>query len=179
MAEASREAGRVALRWWRRWPGWIGYVAAAWSLAYGVLGLYWTLGGAGFPFGSGNDPDAALSILGGVRAEFGAPVISALGLAGVVVAVAMVRTRRRRGVFRVALLLGFAWVAAVTLALAIPDYRVLVAVAYTPIILLGAPFGWPPEVRHSTGERFCTRSRLGGLRDKPCCVPQPRRLPLR
>jgi hypothetical protein len=77
-----RESGRAALRWWRRWPGWVGYVAAAWSLACGLLGLYWTLGGAGFPLGSENDSDAALSILGGVRAGFGAPVIVALGLAG-------------------------------------------------------------------------------------------------
>jgi hypothetical protein len=145
MAEGSRESGRVALRWWRRWPGWIGYVAAAWSLAYGLLGLYWALGGAGFPFGSENDPRAALSILGGMRAEAGAPVIAALGLAGAVAAVAMARTRRQRGVLRPALL-GFAWVAATTLALLIPDYRVLVAVAYTPIVLIGAPFGWPPGV---------------------------------
>jgi hypothetical protein len=145
MTEASRESGRVALRWLRRWPGWIGYVAAAWSVVYGLLGLYWTLGGTGFPFGSENDAGAALSILGGVRAGFGAPVLAALGLAGAVAAVAMARTRRRRGVLRAALL-GFAWVAAVTLALLIPDYRVLVAVAYTPIVLLGAPFGWPPGV---------------------------------
>ena len=144
MAEASRESARATLRWWRRWPGWIGYVAAAWSLAYVLLGLYWTLGGAGFPFGK-NDPGAALSILGGVRAGFGAPAISALGLAGAVVAVAMARTRRQRGILRAALL-GFAWVAAATLTLAIPDYRVLVAVSYTPIVLLGAPFGWPPGV---------------------------------
>jgi hypothetical protein len=141
MAEASRKAGRAATRWWRRWPGWIGYVAAAWSLAYGLLGLYWTLDGSGFPFGK-NDPGAALSILGGVRAGFGAPVIAALGLAG---AVAMARTRRLRRVLRTALL-GFAWVAAATLTLLIPDYRVLVAVAYTPIVLIGAPFGWPPGV---------------------------------
>jgi hypothetical protein len=144
VAELLRESGRAALRWWRRWPGWVGYVAAAWSLVYGLLGLYWALGGAGFPLGSENDPDAALSILRGVRAGFGAPVIAALGLAGAVV-VAMARTRQQRGVLRVALL-GFAWVAATTLALLIPDYRVLVAVAYTPIILIGAPFGWPPGV---------------------------------
>jgi hypothetical protein len=40
--------------------------------------MYWTLGGAGFPFGSENDPGATLSILGGVRAGFGAPVLAAL-----------------------------------------------------------------------------------------------------
>ena len=145
MAEVLRESGRAALRCWRRWPGWVGYVAAAWSLAYGLLGLYWTLGGAGFPLGSENDPDAALSILGGVRTGFGALVIAALGLVSAVAAVAMARTRQQRGVLRVALL-GLAWVAATTLALLIPDYRVLVAVAYTPIILIGALFGWPPGV---------------------------------
>jgi hypothetical protein len=32
------------------------------------------------------------------------------------------------------------------LALAIPDYRVLMAVAYAPIVLIGGPFGWPPGV---------------------------------
>src|SRR5215218_1430394 len=63
MAEASREAGRVALRWWRRWPGWIGYVAAAWSLAYGLLGRNWGPGdrrvGAGGCGGGGDyGPDA-------------------------------------------------------------------------------------------------------------------------
>ncbi len=144
MAEASRGPGRATLRWWRRWPGWIGYVATAWSLVYGLLGLFWTLGGVGFPFGK-NDPEAALSILAGVRASFGAPVIVVLGLAGAVVAVAMDRTRRGRGVLRAALL-GFAWVATATLTLVIPDYRVLVAVAYTPIVLIGTPFGWPPGV---------------------------------
>jgi hypothetical protein len=143
MAQASREPGTAVLRWWRGWSGWIGYVAAAWSLAYGLLGLYWALGGAGFPFGE-NDPGAALSVFGGAQAETGAPAIAALGLIGAVAAVATVRTRRR-GVFR-AMLLGFAWVAATTLALLIPDYRVLVAVAYTPIVLIGAPFGWPPGV---------------------------------
>jgi hypothetical protein len=123
MAEASREAGRVALRWWRWWPGWIGYVAAAWSLAYGLLGLYWALGGASLPFGE-NDHGAALSVFGGAQAETTAPVIATLGLVGAVAAVATVRARRRR-VLRV-MLLGFAWGAAATLALVIPDYRVRV-----------------------------------------------------
>jgi hypothetical protein len=124
MAEASREAGRVALRWWRWWPGWIGYVAAAWSLAYGLLGLYWALGGASLPFGE-NDPGAALSVFGGAQAETTAPVIATLGLVGAVAAVATVRARRRR-VLRV-MLLGFAWGAAATLALVIPAWGLLFA----------------------------------------------------
>jgi hypothetical protein len=137
------EAFRAAPGWPSNWPAWIGYVAAGWSLAYGILGLYWALGGAGFPFGE-NDPDAALSLLGGLQAGTGAPVIATLGLAGAVAAVALARARGG-GVLR-AMLLGFAWASAATLTLLIPDYRVLVAVAYTPIVLIGAPFGWPPGV---------------------------------
>jgi hypothetical protein len=61
MAEMARGAGidevRAAPRWWRRWPEWVGYAAAAWSLTCGALGLWWALGGAGFPFGR-NDPRA-------------------------------------------------------------------------------------------------------------------------
>jgi hypothetical protein len=135
---------RAAPGWWRRWPVWIGYAAAAWSLLYGLLGLWWALGGAGFPFGAGNDPSAELSVLGGARAEVGAPVIAALGLVGALAAVAMGRAWGR-GIPR-AVLLVFAWTVAAWLALAIPDYRVLVAVAYAPIVLIGAPFGWPPGV---------------------------------
>ena len=120
---------------------WIGYAAAAWSLTYGALGLYWTLGGAGFPFGD-KDPLSALSILSGVRPEVGAPVIAGLGFAGTAAAVAMARSWGRR--IPRAVLLVFSWVAAAGLALVIPDYRVLLAVAYAPIVLVGAPFGWPP-----------------------------------
>ena len=145
MAEAShdtdRDVARTAPRSGRRWPQWAGYAAAGWSVAYGLLGLYWALGGTGFPFGE-NDPDAELSILEGVGVEAGAPVIAGLGLFGAAVAVAMARVRGR-GALRISLLV-FAWGVAVSLALVIPDYRVLVAVAYAPIFLFGAPFGWPP-----------------------------------
>lgn len=68
--------------WWRRLPQWVGYAAGGWSLVYGALGLYWALGGAGFPFGSENDPQHALSVLGDVQAETAAPVIAILGLVG-------------------------------------------------------------------------------------------------
>ncbi|HEU4493360.1 MAG TPA: hypothetical protein VFR69_04180, partial [Rubrobacteraceae bacterium] len=137
------EAARATKpRWWRRWPEWVGYAAAAWSLIYGGLGLYWALGGTGFPLGRENDPRATLSVFGGARSETGAPVIAVLGLAGALVAVAMARTRGR-GIVRRALL-GFALTASTALALLIPDYRVLVAVAYAPIFLVGSPFGWPP-----------------------------------
>jgi short subunit fatty acids transporter len=61
----------------------------------------------------------------------------AILLAGAVAAVAMAR-RWGRGTLRAALL-ALAWAVAAVLALAIPDYRVLVAVAYAPIRMMGAP----------------------------------------
>ena len=48
--------GAVGSPWLR--STWVGYAAAGWSLVYGVLGLHWARGGAGFPFGRDSDPDA-------------------------------------------------------------------------------------------------------------------------
>ena len=148
MVEAVHDSRRgtsgAAHRRRRRWPRWVGYAAGLWSLAYGLLGLWWALGGDGFPFGSANDPGAELSVLGSAEAGAGAPAIFGLGLVGAGAAVAMSRAWGR-GVWRAALLT-FAWGVAVMLALVIPDYRVLVAVAYAPLITIGAPFGWPPDV---------------------------------
>jgi len=132
--------------WRRRWSEWIRYVAVAWSLFYGALGLCWALGGAGFPFGTENDPEAAAeSILGGAQSDTAAPVIAGLGLVGTMVALAMASGRGSRGprIPRAALVV-FAWSVAVALLLVIPDLRVLMAMAYAPIFLIGAPFGWPP-----------------------------------
>lgn len=142
---ASR--GRWLRRRWSTWPDWIGYAAAGWSLLYGLLGLFWALGGPGFPFGDGEVPDARdESILGGVHAASAAPVVAVLGLAGAVVAVTMTRARPR-GAVRWALL-AFAWVAAFTLTAVIPDQRVLTLFGYGPVIPLflvsSALTGWPP-----------------------------------
>lgn len=126
-----------------QWPNWAAPTAGAWSLLYGVLGLYWTLGGAGFPFGAEHDQDAQLSALAWVPPE-GAPVIAGLGLTGALVALAIARSGGH--VHARAPLLVPAWVACAVLLLVVPDYRVFVAVSYTPIILLGAPFGWPSGV---------------------------------
>jgi hypothetical protein len=126
-------------------PRWVGYTAALWSLGYGVLGIWWSAGGGGFPFGAANDSGARLSLLGSVRQEDAAPIIAALGLMGAVVAVLMARGIGRGRV--AAVMLAFAWAAAIGLALLIPDFRVLVVIAYAPIVLVSAPFGWLPGVR--------------------------------
>jgi hypothetical protein len=130
-----------APRWWH-WPQLARYAALVWSLLYGALGLYWTLGGAGFPFGK-NDPEAHFfSILASVTQGTAAPVIAALGLLGALVAWTMARGRGRGALRRA--LLAFAWTLAIVLLVIVPDARVLVAAAYAPIVLIGAPFNWPP-----------------------------------
>ncbi|GIH90133.1 hypothetical protein ACFFMN_10985 [Planobispora siamensis] len=126
-----------------RWSRWAAYAAGAWSLVYGGLGLWWALGGRGFPFGEGDIPDArAESLLGAATAAGTAPVIAVLGAAGALLALVLARVRLRGAPRAVALVL--AWAAALTLTVLVPDQRVLVAVAYAPIALVGLPWGWPP-----------------------------------
>ncbi|WP_328328197.1 hypothetical protein OHA70_02895 [Kribbella sp. NBC_00382] len=96
----------------------LGYVTALWSLTYGVLGIYWATGGSGYPFARVDDDHATASILEGAPASVVAPVMVALGLLGAVVAVLMTRQEPRGGG---QVLLGFAVVMAVLLALVIPD----------------------------------------------------------
>ncbi|GAA3234401.1 hypothetical protein ACFO1B_23935 [Dactylosporangium siamense] len=125
------------------WPA----LAAGWALAYGLLALYWTTGGGGFPFGPG-DPDPGiekgLSILGGVRQSVAAPVIAAVALGAAVIA-ALLAGRASRGRAGIALET-VAWTVALTLGVVVPDYRPLVAMGHVPVLLAGKPFGWPDGV---------------------------------
>ncbi len=131
--------------WRARWPSWVGYAAAIWSLAYGIVGTYWALGGAAYPFGLHWDPSGKpISILDPVPQETFAPILAAVGFAGAVLGVAMARLRRG------APLVGFAATLGVALAVVVPDYRPLMAVARTPIMLVGLPFGFPKGVTVAT-----------------------------
>ncbi|HET9852029.1 MAG TPA: hypothetical protein VFP56_05925 [Candidatus Limnocylindrales bacterium] len=128
----------------RRWPDWSPYAAALVSAVYAVLGVSWAAaGGTGFPFGEGRDPVASASILRDVPPDAGARGLALAGIVGLVVALGMTRPGAPSPVRW--LLLGLGVMASLVLAIVIPDYRVLVLVAYTPIVILGAPFGWPPE----------------------------------
>ncbi|MEV0828342.1 hypothetical protein [Nonomuraea rubra] len=126
------------------WPRWAGYAAACWSLAYGALGLFWALGGEGFPFGR-TDPDwePGLSVLGDATRDVAAPLIAVLGALGAAAGLAIARGARRGR----PLLLGFAWAAAAGLTVVVPDNRVLMLVAYAPLLVVfaftGVPGGQP------------------------------------
>jgi hypothetical protein len=103
-----------------------------WSLAYGALGLYWALGGAGFPF-AGVRTEAWMSPLAGVAAAPGGALIAALGLAGAIVALAMSQAWGR-GLVRLTLI-GFGLAASLTLLLVVPDTRLLSIVGYLPALI--------------------------------------------
>ena len=119
-------------------------LTASWSLICALAGLLWTTGTLPYPLAAA-DPQADLSILGGVRRDVAAPAIAAFGAAGLLVIGSMMvseRPPRRRVV-----LLAWAWGSAIVLATVIPDYRLLVLVAYAPIFLVAAPLGLlPPGV---------------------------------
>ncbi|MDQ0058764.1 hypothetical protein [Paenibacillus harenae] len=125
-------------RWWRRWPEWTRIAAIAWTATYGALGVYWSLGGPGFPLGLSNDPGAAASAFRHAAAETAGPVIVALCVLGVIVlywfkfkASGAVRT----------ILLSFAWSISFVLCFFVMDARALIVVAYAPVALIGSLLG--------------------------------------
>ncbi|MFF0343598.1 NYN domain-containing protein [Kribbella sp. NPDC004875] len=122
----------------KNWPSWTGYATALWSLGYGVLGLYWTLGGAGYPFAPVPDDRATASILEGTPVHVVAPVMAAIGLGGVALALVMARRTPRGWVLQTV-----AAVLAVVLALVIPDYTLIAMVALAPALLVFAFTGVP------------------------------------
>lgn len=124
-----------------RWPAWSAYAAAAWSLLYGLAGLYWSLGGSAYPFAKAAEDLTAGSFLEPSRAEVVAPFIAAVGALGFVVGMLMARGKGH-GVSRLALL-GVGWLQAVAFTLLIPDYTIIALVAFAPALLVFAFTGVP------------------------------------
>ncbi|WP_063765396.1 hypothetical protein [Nonomuraea candida] len=132
-----------------------GHAAALWALVYGLLGTAWALGLPGYPWGASDpDPDGALSILAATTPGFGW-FVAAFALLTAATALALARgggrpplvrgdggrvPPARRGGGRLPLV--FAWPIAVLLVLVIPDSRVMMGVAYTPLLLVAPLFGW-------------------------------------
>lgn len=138
-----------------RWPAWAGYAAALWSLSYGLLGVAWALGAPGFPWGTSDpDLDGALSILADATPRPGGWWIAAFGLLSTVVALTLARTGRSdrvgpirhaqtathgRGLASLTPLL-LAWLMAVLLIIVIPDSRLMMGVAYSPVLAVAPLF---------------------------------------
>lgn len=127
-----------------RWPDRLAPLAAGWLGLWGVLALIGTLTGAGYPFGP-NDPHGGdVSLLRLVPVEVATPLFAGVLLTAAVAALAMSRPAARPpGPLR-ALLASYGWAVAFVLVLVVPDVRVLIVLGYLPILIVGAPFGWPP-----------------------------------
>jgi hypothetical protein len=122
----------------RRWPEWIGYAAVVWSLAYGLAGLYWALGGGGFPFGHSVAAANAGALLVGLPPRATGLAIAVLGL--LTAALAVVLTRRPLAVPRpVPLVVG--WLLSAFMILVVADGRVLMSLAYG-LMLNADQFTW-------------------------------------
>ncbi|GAA0806825.1 hypothetical protein [Spirilliplanes yamanashiensis] len=116
--------------------------AAAWAGGSGAVALAWTAAGRGFPFGTG-DPHNASSPLRAVDPAVGAPLSAAvLLLAAAAALVLAARAAPGRGVLPAAL--GYAWAVAAALLVVVPDARLLTLAGYLPVLVVGAPFGYPP-----------------------------------
>jgi hypothetical protein len=122
----------------KHWPKVTGYATAVWSFAYGVLGVHWSFGGAGYPFAKVADDRATGSVLEGLPADVVAPVMAAVGLGGAVLALVMTG-RRARGRLPQAI----AGILAVGLALVIPDYTLIALLALSPALVVFAFTGVP------------------------------------
>ncbi|MET8198932.1 hypothetical protein [Micromonospora taraxaci] len=127
-----------------RWPDRLAPLAAGWLGLWGVLALVSMLTGAGYPFGPNDSNGGDVSLLRLVPVEVATPLFAGVLLSAAVAALAMSRPAARPpGPLR-ALLAGYGWAVAFALVLVVPDVRVLIVLGYLPILIVGAPFGWPP-----------------------------------
>ncbi|TQJ20536.1 hypothetical protein FBZ33_0735 [Micromonospora sp. A202] len=127
-----------------RWPDRLAPLAAGWLGLWGVLALVGTLTGAGYPFGANDRNGGDVNLLRLVPVDLATPLFAGVLLTAAVAVLAMSRPAvRPPGPLR-ALLAGYGWAVAFVLAVVVPDVRVLVILGYLPILIVGAPFGWPP-----------------------------------
>lgn len=123
-----------------RWRTRLVLGAGVWSVAAAAVGVIWGVSEAGFPFGV-NDPRAAEtgSFFPSARPGVAGAVTTAIGIAGVALAVALCRRRATRA------FTWMAWTLAIVLLLFVPDIRVLQNFAYVFFGYLGlidAATGW-------------------------------------
>ncbi len=116
--------------------------AAVLTAGYGTLALVWAVTGRGFPFGPG-DPGNDSSPLRALPPEIGAPLFAAVLLLAAVAALVMRGRTTMAGPARAGLL-AYGWAVVAALLVLVPDTRVLTFAGYLPILIIGAPFGYPP-----------------------------------
>ncbi|MEU7896987.1 hypothetical protein AB0B45_29500 [Nonomuraea sp. NPDC049152] len=116
-----------------------GHAATALFVGYVALGASWALGAPGFPWGASDpDPDGQGSLLAWLSPDPGGWWIAAFALVCAATSMALLRSRGR-------LPLLVAWPLAGFLVLVLPDSRLMMGVAYTPLLsvtaFLDGPWG--------------------------------------
>ncbi|MEV2241249.1 hypothetical protein [Micromonospora sp. NPDC049891] len=124
-----------------RRTGLLAPLAAGWLGLWGLLALVAASTGTGYPFGA-DDPHRNSTLLRLLPTEAGPQFFAGMLLSAAALALVS-RTTAPTGPLRV-LLLGYGWAVAVVLAMVVPGMQVLALLGYAPMLLLGAPFGWPP-----------------------------------
>jgi len=126
----------------RGWQRWAPYAAVAWSLIYAALGVYWALGGRGFPYSPATVSDFA-PLVGRFGPGVAWIVVMLAGIPAAALGAAMLGGVRR-GALRPLFITGGALLAGALLLL-MTDINLLVTLAYVPFALVellkGAEFG--------------------------------------
>ena len=130
-----------------RWAALALPVAATWSLTYLGLGVAWLTGAGGNPADPAVDRSVSLSLLGTWGAQTGALILTSLAGLGVLLAAVMIAVSGRPGA-PAGLVRVTTYVSAglgLVLAVAMPDFRLLATIGYTPILIVLAIFGSLPD----------------------------------
>ena len=127
---SSLRYDRGILDWRRLAP----YAAVAWSLIYAGLGIYWAVGGGGFPY----TPEVASDPLGPLLGRFAPEVVWGAvllaGIPGAAMGMAMLRGVRSRAIR--ALLIAAGALLAGVLLLLMTSLDLLVWFGYTPLAIV-------------------------------------------
>ncbi len=118
----------------RDWQRWVPYAAVTWSLVYAVLGLYWVLGGRGFPYTSETAADFMNPLLGRFGIGVAWIVVMMAGIPAAAVGVAMLRGVRGRMLRPLLITMGALF--AGILLLLMTSLNLLVKLGYLPYSVL-------------------------------------------
>ncbi|NUO59436.1 MAG: hypothetical protein HOV71_21515 [Hamadaea sp.] len=115
-------------------------LTTAYLALFALLALIWAVTG-GFPFGPG-DRQNTTHLLRSVDPQVSAPIFAVVLLGAAVAAFALTAQPvvRLTGVARTAVLIG-GWTVVAGLVVVMTDARLLIIAGYTPILIIGTPFG--------------------------------------
>lgn len=116
--------------------------AALFAAGSGTLALVAAVTGRGFPFGP-HDPGNGASPLRALDPAVGAPLFAAALLITAVLLLFLHGPARPPRLARTAIL-AWCWAVVAALVIVVPDVRVLTFAGYLPVLIVGAPFGYPP-----------------------------------